>query len=221
MHTCTLCKQEKPPEAFHKSSRNLRGLKPWCKPCTSALGKREREKNPKPRVRYYRPKEGDSATEAPCSQCKRTLPIDMFGFYEGRLKSRCRECLSAKATLKWRKERQDNPKKQWVVTSVWRTRTRAKSRNIPHSLTVADLEAITATDKCFYCDREVLFHAQSGGDNIRQAATVDNVVIALGYVANNIVLSCYRCNAIKNDATAEELENISKRVLAFRSANQK
>lgn len=60
---------------------------------------------------------------------------------------------------------------------------------------------------CFYgCGRAVIYSYGTGerGGMHEDSASIDCVITTAGHVKNNVVISCMRCNRIKNDGTANE-----------------
>jgi hypothetical protein len=46
--------------------------------------------------------------------------------------------------------------------------------------------------------------------------SIDRVDTSKGYYRANVVVACHRCNAIKNDASLEELERIVEKIRQFK-----
>jgi len=45
--------------------------------------------------------------------------------------------------------------------------------------------------------------------------SLDRIIPSLGYVKGNIAVISYRANAMKNDATIDELESFSNNILSY------
>lgn len=70
---------------------------------------------------------------------------------------------------------------------------------------------IKAQDKrCVYCATDLDFQATIKAR--RRGPSLDKIVPSLGYTRHNVVISCFRCNTIKHDATPDELRKIAKRI---------
>jgi len=110
----------------------------------------------------------------------------------------CREC-NTKRRIEWRK---NNP---------WKNKTYYINKRVGFNfVTSDDLKNIWDKYKgrCYYCDRKLDYRTGFNGLHI------EHVVNGLHKV-ENLVLSCPRCNNIKKDATADELENIAKKMRDF------
>jgi len=82
---------------------------------------------------------------------------------------------------------------------------RAKSSGVPFKLTEADLPPIP--------DRCPVFGAvfkYSDGRVVPESLTLDRIVPALGYVPGNVIWLSHRANAMKQDATIEELHRFAQ-----------
>lgn len=95
---------------------------------------------------------------------------------------------------------------RWIDATFSDTKGRAKRRNIPFTITKYDLKQLfkQQENKCAYCG--LLFDMNGTRTDHRKSPSVDRVFPEEGYVQTNIVLSCYRCNAIKQDATLDEIK---------------
>ena len=108
-----------------------------------------------------------------------------------------------------KRRRAESPHEIWAVLGGGWARARAKVQGLPVDLPrEAVLRVIDqAKGCCTYCRRAIDFQCSL---RARHAGpSLDRLVPALGYVESNLVLSCYRCNAIKGDATPDELLNIA------------
>lgn len=76
-------------------------------------------------------------------------------------------------------------------------RRRAKDFALPFNLGITD---IVIPEACPVLKKPMLRRT-------RYAPTVDRIVPELGYVKGNVVVISYRANAMKNDATQEDLAN--------------
>lgn len=90
---------------------------------------------------------------------------------------------------------------------------RAKRRDIPFDsefFSVAYLmEWIQRTPNCPCCGCGIDYGYKGKGPNAN-SPSIDRFAPALGYIASNVALICWRCNNLKRDATADELEAIAK-----------
>jgi len=56
--------------------------------------------------------------------------------------------------------------------------------------------------------RSVRRHLKLDGKKKNNSPSIDRIVPALGYVRGNVALLCWRCNNLKRDATAAELQKV-------------
>ena len=89
------------------------------------------------------------------------------------------------------------------------SRYRASKKGYSHDLTHKQLETKLG-ETCYYCDVE--FNYQGSRRSKERSPTIDRINRDEGYQDNNIVVCCHRCNAIKSDATCEELEQLACRL---------
>lgn len=82
---------------------------------------------------------------------------------------------------------------------------RAKSSGVPFMLTEVDLPPIP--DRCPVFDT-VFKHGD--GRVLPESLTLDRIVPALGYVPGNVMWLSHRANAMKQDATIEELRRFAQ-----------
>lgn len=100
-----------------------------------------------------------------------------------------------KRQLKWRK---DNP----ALALYRQAKTRAKRLGIQFTIEPKDVVIPT--------------HCPVTGVEFRSSGTratspsLDRIVNSLGYVPGNVIVVCYRVNAIKHDASPEELIAIGR-----------
>ena len=98
------------------------------------------------------------------------------------------------------------PKRDWVRTAITRARRRALYSFIPFSLVREDL---SLPKDCPICGISFVYKPQVNSPSRRAAATLDRIIPHLGYVAGNVAIICYRCNTIKQDATAQEIRRVA------------
>ena len=64
--------------------------------------------------------------------------------------------------------------------------------------------------QCVYCNKRLNFRASM--TERLDSPSLDRIDPLKGYTATNVVISCYRCNQIKSDATVYELMQIATKV---------
>lgn len=128
------------------------------------------------------------------------------------IRSDCKECRSKRVSARYARRREGAPVALWRQNAYARAKERAKKNDLDFDLLKSDVvKALEECDRrCSYC--EIVLDFQSSMEDRWAAASIDRVIPSLGYVANNIVVSCYRCNATKNNASPEELRTLSEAV---------
>jgi len=71
------------------------------------------------------------------------------------------------------------------------------------------VDLIERTPLCPCCGKEIDYGYREGKFRDR-SPSIDRCVPSLGYVPSNIALICWRCNNLKRDATADELEAVAR-----------
>ena len=89
---------------------------------------------------------------------------------------------------------------------------RAKAKDIPCTISSEDIHVrvLECEGVCSYCGAKLDFYA--GYKNRAFAPSVDRLDPKGGYTVPNISICCYRCNAIKNDATPDELRALANAI---------
>lgn len=150
-----------------------------------------------------------------CSKCKQTKFVREFtprpnrpvGWY-----SRCHSCKATSRKQRYHERRIENPTQQWsVLASNW-TKDRAKKSGVVYALSSEYLqkELEESLNRCRYCACELNFQATI--KDRHRGPSVDRIEPSLGYIQSNVVVCCYRCNRIKNDATPDELIRLAEAV---------
>ena len=87
-------------------------------------------------------------------------------------------------------------------------KSRANARGIPFSLTRDD---ITIPENCPCCSRKLEARTGEFKQGARPSSpSLDRIEPKLGYVSGNVAVICSRCNALKYNATAEELRTVAR-----------
>jgi len=152
-----------------------------------------------------------SLTEAKCTKCLKIKAASDFGVTESKrtgkryLRSICKPCNSIETTERWNELKETQPIVAWSKQAFRSARLRANERGLVFTLSVDMVLALGERKQCEYCQQGVMFNVDAEHLHERKSATLDRVIGSVGYVPSNVVLSCWRCNVIKNDATADEL----------------
>lgn len=106
-----------------------------------------------------------------------------------------------------RREQNNARRRKWSQTTkgIYNTlKTNAKKRSVAFDLTIEEFEAFYQVNKriCYYClvPEELLpdsFRKVCG--RVVSRLSIDRADSSQGYWAGNILLCCFRCNAIKSD----------------------
>ena len=93
-----------------------------------------------------------------------------------------------------------NPK-AFMLSSA---RHRAKAKNLGFNLKKSD---IVIPDNCPVCNVKLII---AQGQKAFYSPSLDRIIPKFGYIINNVIVICSRCNDIKSDATPHELLRIGK-----------
>lgn len=90
---------------------------------------------------------------------------------------------------------------------------RAKWLGIPFDRDVLTVQFLKSwlqrqrTCECCGCELDVA--RKMNGQKNNHSPSIDRIIPALGYVVGNVALLCWRCNNLKRDATADELQRVA------------
>lgn len=153
-----------------------------------------------------------------CSKCGATKPTS--DFYKASsalsgLSSQCRACDSeTKAASKRR-----NPRTTQLSQMVSDSKRRAKKKQLDHDIDSNYLESI-APLRCPYLDIELRWHSQYGTGVMNRpfpnSPSLDRIDSSKGYVKGNVIIVSHRANAIKHNASEQELIEIGRRLAALK-----
>ncbi len=90
-----------------------------------------------------------------------------------------------------------------LMHAFHQARFRAKKRRIPFSMIYSDLPA--PPDVCPILGVKLIYNS---GKRNNASPSIDRVIPSLGYIPGNIAIISFRANAIKHNATVEELEMV-------------
>jgi len=152
--------------------------------------------------------DGASCAFKVCSKCKVRKPSHEFTPRSNRplpLYSSCKLCKTADSKARRRQRKEGSPVELWVMSARANACDRAKTKGVLCTLTQDDVrQALAETGgRCIYCG--IMFNFQRTTSSRRDSPSVDRIVPSEGYTRSNIAICCYRCNAIKSDATYHEL----------------
>jgi len=147
-----------------------------------------------------------------CTKCHIEKPFDEFeprperksGYYPS-----CYDCKAIQRTEKYNRMKSESPIEHWIKRNFDNVKHRAKTIGLDFDLDKDYLRQLLHTQKnaCEYC--KVNFEMQATWKTRSTAPSIDRLVPRIGYVRLNVVVACYRCNTIKNNATFKELKMLS------------
>lgn len=140
----------------------------------------------------------DTQTARTCTKCKHEKSIDNFSRRSDaphRWVSWCHECLAAKG-MSYRRERKD---KMLLNHARWR----AKSNGVEFSITIDDVIIPE------YCPILGMQLKLDNGMCCPDSPSLDRIVNSLGYIPGNVQVISRKANAMKQDATWEELKTFA------------
>lgn len=88
-----------------------------------------------------------------------------------------------------------------------RLKNSAKKRGIPFDLTIVDLEDISIPLRCPINGLPLAFNRGKALDN---SVSYDRIDSSKGYTRDNIIVISWKANRLKNNATANELQQLSE-----------
>lgn len=144
-----------------------------------------------------------------CNKCQQDKPYSEFpkGKDANGLYYICKQCTSERTQ---RLYRQKDPLTRWVDATFADCKGRAKRNGILFMLHKDVLRTLYTNQhgRCVYCTNE--FDMNGTRYDHKRSPSVDRLIPEHGYAEDNVVLSCHRCNTIKNDATLEELRLLTE-----------
>ena len=160
-----------------------------------------------------------------CTKCK--IEKDLSEFHNRSIKngykqSKCKECFTIHGKKRWARIKNNNIlylknrkwQRDWVINNqdkviVSRAKRRAKEKQLPFSITYKD---IVIPDVCPILGIPLLYNGEKMTPN---SPSLDAIVPEKGYVKGNIQVISVRANAMKNDASKEELIKFAKWITTF------
>jgi ribosomal protein L40E len=138
-----------------------------------------------------------------CGRCGETKPTSDFNLCSSRgdgLGWQCRICNIANL----RDRRRIDPVGVWAVKAYNGAKGRAIKCGLVFHLTAKLLKSIAPTE-CPVLGIPLDYTGVGGRGGARNAPTVDRIIPALGYIPENIIVVSMRANAVKSDASPEEI----------------
>lgn len=140
-----------------------------------------------------------------CKGCQQERPLSLYPVRNdrsGRRRPYCNECTNEINRARYNSYRRNNP----FVHKCTRAKSRATWLKAPFDLTPEYLESIW-TGVCPVFNIEIFIDCEKNKPN---AAELDRINPTKGYVQGNVAFLSSRANRIKNDATLDELQRITR-----------
>jgi hypothetical protein len=202
---CVHCKLEKPKEEFHKNKSKIDGLQPVCKVCVKEYYQKYYEKNKEKAKEYYeKNKEKNKENYEKNKEKNKEYKKE----YYQKNKEKAKENYEKNKEKNKEKAKEQVRIRSHLPQSVFRVILKsAKRRNLECNL--VEKEFIdwynNQERKCHYCKRseeETCKEIVNGRKYGR--LSIDRKDNTRGYILNNIVLACNRCNGIKSAYYTEQ-----------------
>lgn len=146
-----------------------------------------------------------------CYHCKKTFPIENF-WKDSRVKSGiragCKQCCGTQYS-NWQKNNPEKVKgynrkgyarlKGTIGYKFWRIKATSKQRGLEFRIEEKDFIELMSKE-CFYCGSKLHIG-------------LDRVDSNYGYLLENVVPCCYRCNVAKNTMTQEEFIDLCSAII--------
>jgi len=86
-----------------------------------------------------------------------------------------------------------------------------RKRKIPVEMSYEEFLNFTKIDRRHYCDAEIKWFKHGNGRNTTQGYNLDRLNNSIGYIKENCVVCCFKCNWSKSDHfTYEQWKSIGK-----------
>jgi hypothetical protein len=214
MRVCTSCHQDLPDTDFSPCGRGYR--RRICKVC----------RRPSIREHYKRgAKRRASVTEKRCTVCLVTKSLSDFhkGGGAGGRRAECAECSNklrrtqyhtsktvrddtAARSSAWRQENYTLRGQAWVSATARNARHRAAKYGLPFDEEAVRTVLKAAPDNCPVFGTPF----RAGGGLTSDSPSLDRIRPNLGYVAGNMCVVSVRANAIKHNASPEEILQVAE-----------
>lgn len=157
--------------------------------------------------------------EKHCSHCRLLLPIDDFAKDASRNDGHQRYCKTCSNSLRVKRD-QLNPVQKHTCRMLSSARSRAKEKNLPFDIDLDYVRLIVGKDAEFASHCQIFpkialdwsCNRGNGPRALPNSPSIDRIDPTRGYVKGNIWIVCHRANAIKSNATHEELKLLTKAV---------
>lgn len=104
------------------------------------------------------------------------------------------------------KVRSKDPKRYWARSTFQNARKRALTKGVPFALTVQDIYDLAGVHCPVF---NTPYDFIGNGRIVPHSPSLDRIEPALGYVPGNVAVISMRANAIKQNATATEIQRVA------------
>lgn len=125
-----------------------------------------------------------------------------------------------KARLKKLQLKHESDPTKRPIEMVNKSRNRAAKNNVEFNADAVRTASESATKNCPCCGVEFNYNRNRGWAGRRYSPSMDRVDNEKGYITGNLAVICWRCNAIKRDATSSELRLIADWIDSFLKAHR-
>ena len=143
-------------------------------------------------------------TTKTCRVCDEAKPLDAFSprnsSRDGR-DGRCKSCSTIYHQARYTRD----PQRGWIERALIGARQRARERGLEYALSAND---VVVPSYCPVLGVPLVFGNPVGDrDN---SPSLDRIYNDRGYVADNVIVTSWRANRLKNNATVHELVRIAQ-----------
>ena len=141
-----------------------------------------------------------------CTGCKKVLPLDSFWKRKYDSKDghnrRCKECM--------RDIQNKYTNKSFLLSKLWKARTRAKKNGIPFDLTKEDIQKLwdDCSGTCEILKIKMEPTIQTGKWDRWNCPSLDKIDPSKGYKKGNVRIISHKANTLKGDATLEQVQSL-------------
>jgi hypothetical protein len=151
-------------------------------------------------------------TEKRCTKCGIVKGLDQFYKRKASKDGRCPICIDCDH-IKHKNYCQRNPVTIQVGKMVDKARARANNKNLLFDLDRNYIRSIVPSHcPIFNIPLEWTLQRGNGSSPLPNSPSLDRIDPAKGYVKGNVWIISHRANAIKNDASHEELKLVTEAV---------
>lgn len=119
---------------------------------------------------------------------------------------RRKDPIIAEVMREYGRKHKDKNRILWLARSAI---NRSKANGLEcHETYLREVIAKQRPDRCPCCGIDLDYGRSDSTRPLRHGPSLDRIDCTKGYISGNIAIICWRCNAIKRDATLSELEKI-------------